>query len=187
MRSKQTTINAHKKGGELSRMYNELVAQFFWPESLLLLHEKTCGHRMLFSKRLSVGKRITRGFFPCISFFFSFSCAVLGCRHRKAHYRFISEIIIDFFSRTHVNGKSAIWMNSIPLPHQNTCSPEIIIVEMDGVEKNWHSLLLSVRWWCFIFWCNLALWAWLMNVNLWPNFHSNGGSFFLYAVSHSGF
>lgn len=59
-----------KKGGELSRMYNELVAQFFWPESLLLLHEKTCGHRMLFSKRLSVGKRITRGFFPCISFFF---------------------------------------------------------------------------------------------------------------------
>lgn len=107
MRSKQTTINAHKKGGELSRMYNELVAQFFWPESLLLLHEKTCGHRMLFSKRLSVSKRITRGFFPCISFF-SFSCAVLGCRHRKAHYRFISEIIIDFFSRTHVNGKSAI-------------------------------------------------------------------------------
>lgn len=99
MRSKQTTINAHKKGGELSRMYNELVAQFFWPESLLLLHEKTCGHRMLFSKRLSVSKRITRGFFPCISFFFLvlLCCIELGCRHRKTHYRFISEIIINFF------------------------------------------------------------------------------------------
>lgn len=71
----------------------------FWPESLILLHEKTCGHRMvLFSKRLSISQ-VKGLFFSILVFFFrSLVLYAVAVVIAKTHYRFISEIINnDFF------------------------------------------------------------------------------------------
>lgn len=119
--------------------------------------------------------------------FFPFSCAVLGCRHRKAHYRFISEIIIDFFF------SNACQRQECNLNEFHSIAASKHMLTRNNYRRNgWGRKKLTFvvivgAMMMFYFWCNLALWAWLMNVNLWPNFHSNGGSFFLYAASHSGF